>query len=123
MSTAPANVRVLVRIRPLNDREQRRNGRSKNNQAISINSNKRLTLAMNSSEIRSERMATSTRSNAIEKKIFNFDAVLGPKSTQADVFDNVKEIVDAVANGYNGTIVAYGQTGSGKTHTVFGSGG
>jgi len=27
----------------------------------------------------------------------------------------VKEIVDAVANGYNGTIVAYGQTGSNIT--------
>jgi len=62
MSTAPANVRVLVRIRPLNDREQRRNGRSKNTQAISINSNKRLTLAMNSNEIRSERMSKSTSS-------------------------------------------------------------
>ena len=121
MSTAPANVRVLVRIRPLSNKE-RRNDRLRNNQAIAINSDKRLTLSMNSNEIRSERIST-TSSNTIEKKIFNFDGVLGPKSTQADVFDNVKEIVDAVANGYNGTIVAYGQTGSGKTHTFFGSGG
>ena len=55
-------------------------------------------------------------------KQFTFDAVHGPKSTQCEVYESVKGIVDAVAAGYNGTIVAYGQTGSGKTHTVFGSG-
>ena len=44
----------------------------------------------------------------------------GQRSSQADVYDSIKEIVNAVSSGYNGTIVAYGQTGSGKTHTVFG---
>ena len=55
-------------------------------------------------------------------KQFTFDAVHGPRSTQCEVYESVKGIVDAVSEGYNGTIVAYGQTGSGKTHTVFGSG-
>lgn len=53
-------------------------------------------------------------------KSFTFDAVYGPESNQVEVFDGVKGIVDAVCEGYNGTIVAYGQTGSGKTHTIFG---
>ncbi len=46
----------------------------------------------------------------------------GPNSTQDDVFDHAaKPIVDAVLDGYNGTIFAYGQTGSGKTFTMEGS--
>ena len=59
-------------------------------------------------------------SNSSYSKQFTFDAVHGPRSTQCEVYESVKGIVDAVAEGYNGTIVAYGQTGSGKTHTVFG---
>ena len=117
---APANVRVLVRIRPLNNTEHRRNGRYNKSEAISIDSNSSLTLAMSGSNSETRRDRSS--SSALENKSFKFDAVLGPRSSQADVYSNVKEIVEAVANGYNGTIVAYGQTGSGKTHTVFGSG-
>ncbi len=63
---------------------------------------------------------TSTSSSTSYSKQFTFDAVHGPRSTQCEVYESVKGIVDAVAQGYNGTIVAYGQTGSGKTHTVFG---
>lgn len=38
---------------------------------------------------------------------------------QQDVFEfGIKETVDDVINGYNGTIFAYGQTGSGKTFTM-----
>ena len=64
---------------------------------------------------------TSVGANTTSKQ-FTFDAVYGPKSTQCEVYESVKGIVDAVSEGYNGTIVAYGQTGSGKTHTVFGGG-
>lgn len=63
--------------------------------------------------------STSSSSTSYSKQ-FTFDAVHGPRSTQCEVYESVKGIVDAVAKGYNGTIVAYGQTGSGKTHTVFG---
>mmetsp|Transcript_14371 Transcript_14371/g.26434 ORF Transcript_14371/g.26434 Transcript_14371/m.26434 type:complete len:499 (-) Transcript_14371:46-1542(-) len=49
-----------------------------------------------------------------------FDEVLPPEACQADVFKALKPLVDAVAEGSNGTILAYGQTGSGKTHTMFG---
>lgn len=41
---------------------------------------------------------------------------------QQDVFEyGIKETVDDVLNGYNGTIFAYGQTGSGKTFTMMGA--
>ncbi|KAL3816158.1 hypothetical protein ACHAXA_001645 [Cyclostephanos tholiformis] len=57
-----------------------------------------------------------------QQRSFTYDAVYGPSSSQGQIFDAVKGIIDAVCDGYNGTIVAYGQTGSGKTHTIFGGG-
>ena len=52
---------------------------------------------------------------------FTFDRIYGEASTQEDMFQDVKPIVHAVLNGYNGTVLAYGQTGSGKTHTLLGN--
>lgn len=52
---------------------------------------------------------------------FTFDRIYGEVSTQEDMFQDVKPIVRAVLNGYNGTVLAYGQTGSGKTHTLLGN--
>lgn len=50
---------------------------------------------------------------------FTFDRVFSTSSRQADVFEySIKQTVDDVMQGYNGTIFAYGQTGSGKTHTM-----
>jgi kinesin family protein 3/17 len=47
-------------------------------------------------------------------KSFTFDYVFGPNSKQVDIYNLVaRPIVDAVLEGYNGTIFAYGQTGTG----------
>lgn len=40
---------------------------------------------------------------------YALDAVLPPESTQEDLFGHAKGIVDAVMQGYNGTLLAYGQ--------------
>ena len=41
---------------------------------------------------------------------FTLDAVFGPNSTQEEVFiDAAEPLIDAVMDGYNGTIFAYGQ--------------
>lgn len=53
---------------------------------------------------------------------FTFDKVFPMGTRQQDVFEfGIKETVDDMLNGYNGTIFAYGQTGSGKTYTMMGS--
>ncbi len=45
--------------------------------------------------------------------------VLEPTATQQDVFNaGVKDVVDDILMGYNGTVMAYGQTGAGKTYTL-----
>ncbi|KAK9840727.1 hypothetical protein WJX81_000449 [Elliptochloris bilobata] len=51
---------------------------------------------------------------------FTVDAVLGPDSSQADVFAEVAPLIESVVDGYNACILAYGQTGSGKTYTMQG---
>ena len=55
-------------------------------------------------------------------RIFTYDAVYGPDSTQRSVYDEgAFALVESVVEGYNGTIFAYGQTGSGKTYTMEGN--
>ncbi|GMH38077.1 hypothetical protein BSKO_05961 [Bryopsis sp. KO-2023] len=50
---------------------------------------------------------------------FAFDYLLGPTSSQADVYNKcVTKLLDGCFKGYNATVLAYGQTGSGKTFTM-----
>ncbi|OMJ88868.1 hypothetical protein SteCoe_9068 [Stentor coeruleus] len=52
---------------------------------------------------------------------FNFDFVFPPSTEQKIVYETTaKQIVDAVMEGFNGTVFAYGQTSSGKTFTMAG---
>lgn len=52
---------------------------------------------------------------------FPFDRVFDIESAQKDVFDySLKQTVDDLMKGYNGTVLAYGQTGSGKSYTMMG---
>mmetsp|Transcript_29865 Transcript_29865/g.41311 ORF Transcript_29865/g.41311 Transcript_29865/m.41311 type:complete len:932 (-) Transcript_29865:169-2964(-) len=53
-------------------------------------------------------------------KLFKFDAVYGPQSSQEEVFLSTEPLVRSVLDGFNVCIFAYGQTGSGKTHTMMG---
>jgi len=52
---------------------------------------------------------------------YNFDACLTAASTQSEVFEDTKYLVQSAVDGYNVCIFAYGQTGSGKTYTINGS--
>ena len=55
-------------------------------------------------------------------KSFDFDAVLPPSASQADVWAAVDgdAMVRAALDGDNVCLLAYGQTGAGKTHSVWG---
>ena len=53
---------------------------------------------------------------------FTFDNVFHGHINNSQIFDaSVKELVDQVMAGYNGTVFAYGMTGSGKTYSMQGS--
>lgn len=92
-------VRVVIRIRPLNEREQ--------------NTVPCLEVGDGGRNIIVNDQGNSRK--------FTFDSIFPIDGKQEDVFRNVaKPIIDSCLAGYNGTIFAYGQTGSGKTFTMQG---
>ena len=99
-------VRVVVRCRPLNSKErfEDRTTSLKIDQAgcqISL--------------------PGGSQTDAALSKVFTFDSVFGPDCGQEDLFRSTAEpIVEAVLQGFNGTIFTYGQTGAGKTFTMEG---
>ncbi|CAG9322018.1 unnamed protein product [Blepharisma stoltei] len=99
------NIRVICRFRPLNEKEKE----------ISMQ-----TCIDFSSDCKTVTVQSHTE-NAEPLK-FNFDHVFDPSSSQSSVYEiSAKPIVEAVTQGFNGTIFAYGQTSSGKTFTMSGS--
>ncbi|KAK9868430.1 hypothetical protein WJX84_002910 [Apatococcus fuscideae] len=56
-----------------------------------------------------------------KKREYNFDSVFAPESSQEQVFEDTKHLVQSAVDGYNVCIFAYGQTGSGKTFTIYGT--
>ncbi|KAL5735804.1 hypothetical protein ACOSQ2_030592 [Xanthoceras sorbifolium] len=87
-------VKVVVRIRPVNDHERDAN--------------------------RTVRKVSSDSLSVGDQK-FTFNSVFDSNSNQEDIFESigVPLVEDALA-GYNATILSYGQTGSGKTYTMWG---
>lgn len=55
-----------------------------------------------------------------KSKSWEFDQVFRPGTNNAQVFEQTRDLVTSVLDGYNVCIFAYGQTGSGKTHTMEG---
>lgn len=55
-----------------------------------------------------------------EDKEFIYDQCFGGTSTQEDVFEDTRRLVQSAMDGFNVCVFAYGQTGSGKTWTMVG---
>ncbi|KAK1947834.1 Kinesin-like protein KIF3A [Phytophthora citrophthora] len=97
------NIRVAVRCRPMNDRENRE-------QSVSC-----FTCGPDGTAV------LTNMDNPTEKHEFGFDFVYGCDSKQESVFNDIGvPLLDRAFGGYNGTIFAYGQTGSGKSFSMTG---
>ncbi|RHY37363.1 hypothetical protein DYB38_011585, partial [Aphanomyces astaci] len=96
------NIQVLIRIRPLIDRETGHDPTAQH--FIRTTSDQTIEVQTADSNIKCK-----------------YDAVFGPSVSQEDVYDRVKECTEAFLDGFNATLFAYGQTGSGKSFTMFGA--
>ncbi|EOD06671.1 hypothetical protein EMIHUDRAFT_249760, partial [Emiliania huxleyi CCMP1516] len=88
------SVRVVVRVRPMNEKENKAN-------TLPVT----LIRGVGQRQIR---------------QVYHFDSVYTSYSTQCEVFETVRPLVHEVMQGFEATVFAYGQTGTGKTHTMEG---
>lgn len=102
-SSASETVKVAVRCRPPNSKEEREGRKN----CVDVNS------SLGQIAIRNPADG--------DVKTFTFDSVYDPASTQKAVYEETAfPLVENVLAGYNGTIFAYGQTGSGKSWSMQG---
>ncbi|KAK7197407.1 OSM3-like kinesin [Novymonas esmeraldas] len=101
-AAAAENIKVLVRCRPLSEKEK----------AAGHKTCVDLDMALN----------TVTVKNIIgEPDRWTFDAVINNSFSQQDIFTQfIMPLTESVLGGFNATVFAYGQSGSGKTHTMTG---
>lgn len=98
-------VKVIVRCRPMNDREKKLNCKCVIDMDNGI------------------RQVALTKPGAAElpPKLFTYDGVYFTDSTTRALYEDIAfPLVEGVLEGYNGTIFAYGQTGCGKSYTMSG---
>ncbi|XP_019865591.2 kinesin-like protein KIF3A [Aethina tumida] len=97
------NVRVFIRVRPLNKKEL-----TEGNQNIVLLDPKENLIVL--------------KKNEDSTKPFKFDYIFNENAAQLDLYRLIAyPIVEKALQGYNGTIFAYGQTGTGKTYTMGGN--
>jgi hypothetical protein len=133
------NIRVIIRGRPLDAQLSNSAGIINNpNYLINTTSNNNLSDVICNFHLPTRQVsivkdidkyqANSSSNNPLNVILptdslrFAYDCLLPPSSTQVDIFDQCKSLLDSVCAGYNSTIFAYGQSGSGKTFTMEGSG-
>lgn len=98
------NIQVMVRVRPLNNREKEEDSKA----CVKIDESSSGCIILDCKP---------------EQKRFFFDWVGGENTTQQAIFKTVGEpMVAACLEGFNCCIFAYGQTGAGKTFTMQGKG-
>lgn len=105
-SKSSESVKVVVRCRPMNEKEK------------AANFGRVVTVDVKLGQV----AVKNPRGTAHEHpKVFTFDSVYDSNSKQVDLYDETfRPLVDSVLLGFNGTIFAYGQTGTGKTYTMEG---
>ncbi|KAJ1559406.1 Kinesin-like protein kif3b, partial [Cladochytrium tenue] len=109
------SVAVCVRCRPLSAREKERGEGAR--KCVQIHPDRGVVVLQNPRSADGGGGGGGTD----EAKSFTFDAAFDENCTQVEVYNaTARGIVDAVLNGFNGTVFCYGQTGTGKTFSMQG---
>ncbi|KAF2368739.1 Kinesin motor domain [Trinorchestia longiramus] len=102
------SINVVVRCRPLNDKERKRGEES----VVTFPGEGQIWINMD-----------GLNGQVIQKpKMFTYNVVFEMESLQADILEHsgITRILDMALDGFSCTVFCYGQTGSGKTHTLTG---
>ena len=102
------NVRVVVRVRPLTTREERKG----DDEVVSCVGERSIQVVD----------PAQTRGRAMTGTAYQFNQCFGTECSQEQLFEScgVLPLLDHVLEGYSATVFAYGPTGSGKTYTITG---
>ncbi|XP_034104570.1 kinesin-like protein KIF18A isoform X1 [Drosophila albomicans] len=119
----PTNIKVVVRVRPYNRREQEQNQRC----IIKVMDSSSLLFDPDEEDdefffqgAKQQYRDISKRTN--KKLSMEYDRVYDTERTNEDIFaECTAPLVDAVLDGYNCSVFVYGATGAGKTFTMLGS--
>lgn len=118
-----ANIKVVVRVRPLNEKEMELNNRV----VIDVVDDKMLVFDPKE-EMRPffyqgvQQPNKNFLKRANKELKFVFDHVCGQNASNQDVFETTtKDILASLMEGYNCSVFVYGATGAGKTFTMIGS--
>ncbi|RMD42569.1 hypothetical protein DV735_g2543, partial [Chaetothyriales sp. CBS 134920] len=102
------NIRVFCRVRPQNQEGEEECAK------ITIPDTEETT----DIEVRGPEETSSLGKITTKNYPFSFDKVFSPGSNNAEIFDEISQLIQSALDGYNVCIFAYGQTGSGKTFTM-----
>nr|POE59304.1 kinesin-like protein klpa [Quercus suber] len=106
------NIRVYVRTRPLLDGEDDP-AKVDYPDGDMLDSGKEMT-------VHAPTTLTAAGKERNEKHNYSFDRAFGPGTPNAQVFQDCRDLIQSVVDGYNVSILSYGQTGSGKTYGMSG---
>ncbi|XP_052248823.1 carboxy-terminal kinesin 2-like [Dreissena polymorpha] len=113
------NIRVFCRVRPLIGEELY--GNDGEIHFMSFPDEERRVIELDKvGEVSLSESTIGAHRKANGRQEFTFDRVFAPDTTQAQVFEEISQLVQSALDGYNVCIFAYGQTGSGKTYTMEG---
>lgn len=112
------NIRVFCRIRPLilNETEDKVIPfQISNNSVFTLDGKTALTIERPKLKEQPSRAGLSPQKLSYN---FEFDQVIPPASNNAEIFDELSQLIQSTLDGFNVCVFAYGQTGSGKTWTM-----
>jgi len=115
------SLRVAVRIRPEDETVDggciitKKDSSFSSSSSSNDDSLQRITIVKDSNK--ENKTLIDNNSNATS---YEFDRIFGTESSQSEVFEYAKPLVEECLKGFTVTIFAFGMTGSGKTHTISG---
>lgn len=102
------NIRVMCRVRPAHQTE---NNPAKFGFPDADTDNKEVA-------VQGPEKTSAMGTNITQTYSYAFDRVFSPVSQNAEVFEEISQLVQSALDGYNVCIFCYGQTGAGKTYTM-----